>query len=276
MNRRALLRSAVLSVFATPFLPETRLSAQQGPRWQSDGLGSRARVGVLTPDFDPVPETEIAAMAPPGISVHSSRIARRPFAREYIEAPHVDDAVARLAELAPPVILCGYSSSSYFIVRQEETELRTRLERKVAGTTLILPTLATLAALRALHINRIAIMHPPWFSPETNANGERYYRGHGFDVVRCERMTPARSFTEVQPAEVFDRAKALVPRDAEALVIAGNGLRAVGTIAALEAELKRPVVTANQVLLWAALRHLGGANTVTRYGRIFQMSARTA
>jgi len=273
MNRRALLRSAVLSVFASPLLPKGRLSAQQGARWQSDGLGSCARLGVLTPDFDPVPESEIAAMAPLGISIHSSRIARRPHPREYAEAPHVDDAVDRLAELAPRAILFGYSSSSYFIERQEETALRTRLERKVAGSTLILPTLGTVAALRALKVNRIAIMHPPWFSPETNANGELYYRGQGFDVLRCERMTPARRFTEVQPAEVFDRARALMPRDAEALVIAGNGLRAVGTIAALETELKRPVVTANQVLLWAALRYVGGMNKVTRYGRIFQKSA---
>jgi maleate isomerase len=156
--------------------------------------------------------------------------------------------------------------------RQEENALRARLERKVAGTTFIFPTSATVAALRALKIKRIAIMHPPWFSAETNANGERYYHGYGFDVVRCERMTPARKFTEVQPAEVFERAKALVSSNAEGLVIAGNGLRAVGTIAALEAELRRPVVTANQVLLWAALRNLGGANTVTRYGRIFQVS----
>ena len=185
MNRRTLLRSAAFSAFATPLLPERRVSTQQGARWQADGVGSRARIGVLTPDFDPVPESEITAMVPPGISVHSSRIARRPQARGYTEAPHVDDAVDRLAELAPPVILFGYSSSSYFIEQQGENALRTRLERKVAGTRVILPTLATVAALRALKVNRIAIMHPPWFSAETNANGERYYRGHGFDVVRC-------------------------------------------------------------------------------------------
>ena len=273
MNRRTLLRSAVLSAFVTPHLPERRVSTQQGARWQSDGVGSRARLGVLTPDFDPVPESEIAAMAPPGISVHTSRIPRRPQARGYTEAPYVDDAVDRLVELAPPAILFGYSSSSYVIERQEEHELRTRLERKVPGTTLILPTLATVAALRALQINRVAIMHPPWFTAEMNANGGRYYRRYGFDVVRCERMSPARTFTEVQPAEVFERAKALVPSDADALVIAGNGLRAVGVIAALEAQLRRPVVTANQVLLWAALRHLGGANIVTHYGRIFHVSS---
>jgi maleate isomerase len=273
MNRRTLLRSAALSAFATPLLPEGRVYTQQGGRWQADGVGSRARLGLLTPDFDPVPESEIAAMAPPGISVHASRIARRPQARGYAEAPHVDDAVDRLAELAPPVILFGYSSSSYVIERQEENALRTRLERKVPRTTLILPTLATVAALRALRTIRIAIMHPPWFSAGINASGEGYYRGHGFDVVQCERMKPARTFAEVQPAEVFERARALVPSDAEALVIAGNGLRAAGAIAALEAELKRPVVTANQVLLWAVLRHLGGANSVTHYGRIFQIAA---
>ena len=273
MNRRTLLRSAALAAFAAPLLPERHVSTLQGARWQPDGLGSRARVGVLTPDFDPVPESEIVAMAPPGISVHSSRIARRPQARGYTEAPHVDDAVDRLAELAPPAILFGYSSSSYFIEREEEHALRTRLERKIAGTTFILPTLATVAALRALKINRIAILHPPWFSAETNANGERYYRGHGLDVARCQRMTPTRTFTEVQPAEVFEQAIALMAPEAEALVIAGNGLRAVGTIAALEAALGRPVVTANQVLLWAALRHVGGVNSVTRYGRIFQLAA---
>src|SRR5688500_16071870 len=180
MNRRMLLRSAALSAFATPLLPERRISTQQGARWQPDGLRSRARLGVLTPDFDPVTESEIAAMAPPGISVHSSRIARRPQARGYAEAPHVDDAVDRLAELAHPAMLFAYSSSSYVIERHEENALRTRLERKVAGTTLILPTLAAVAALRALKINLIAIMHPPWFSAEMNANGERYYQGHGF------------------------------------------------------------------------------------------------
>jgi maleate isomerase len=179
-------------------------------------------------------------------------------------------------ELAPPAILFGYSSSSYVIEREQERDLRNRVERKIAGTTFILPTLATVAALRTLRINRVAIMHPPWFSAEMNANGERYYRGYGFEVVRCERISPARTFTEVRPAEVFAQAKALGPSDAEALVIAGNGLRAVGAIAALEEELKRPVVTANQVLLWAALRHLGGANKITRYGRIFHVYPGTA
>jgi maleate isomerase len=47
-------------------------------------------------------------------------------------------------------------------------------------------------------------------------------------------------------------------------------LRAVGAIAALESELGRPVLTANQVLLWAALRAAGADSaTVEGYGQLF-------
>jgi len=270
MNRRTLVHSVALSAFGTSYLPKCLESAAQGPRWQLDGVGSRARIGVLTPDFDPVPESEVTAMAPRGVSVHSSRVVRHRQARAFAEPPHVDNAVDRLAELAPRAILYAYSSSSYVIERREEDALRDRLEQRVSGTTVILATLAAVAALRALKVKRIAIMHPPWFSAEMNASGERYYRGHGFDVLQCARMTPARTFTEVPAAEVFERAKALVPAGAEALFIAGNGLRAVGAISALEEVLERPVLTANQVLLWAALQRVGGANEVTPYGRIFQ------
>ena len=56
-------------------------------------------------------------------------------------------------------------------------------------------------------------------------------------------------------------------------MIGGNGLRAVGAIAALEQTLERPVVTANQALLWAALKAAGAdPSAVAGYGRIFRVT----
>jgi maleate isomerase len=46
-------------------------------------------------------------------------------------------------------------------------------------------------------------------------------------------------------------------------------MRAIGAIQALEAALKRPVLTANQVLLWDALRRLGRVELVREYGSVF-------
>jgi maleate isomerase len=102
-----------------------------------------------------------------------------------------------------------------------------------------------------------------------NANGRDYFRTRGMEVVYCARMTPVRSFTEVAPAEVYDWTKANIPQDAEAVFIGGNGLRAIGVIQALEETLGRPVLTANQVAFWRALRVVGLTSEVSKYGRIF-------
>lgn len=49
----------------------------------------------------------------------------------------------------------------------------------------------------------------------------------------------------------------------------GNGFRAIGVIAALEEDLGRPVLTANQVAFWYALREAGVRASVNGYGRLF-------
>ena len=85
---------------------------------------------------------------------------------------------------------------------------------------------------------------------------------------------PARQFVEVDPGEVYDWTKAHVPRQAEAVFIGGNGLRAIGVIEALEETLGQPVLTANQVAFWQALRLVGMNSKVRQYGRLF--SARAA
>ena len=61
-----------------------------------------------------------------------------------------------------------------------------------------------------------------------------------------------------------------MPSDTDAIVIGGNGFRAVGAINALEEDLGCPVLTANQALLWAALRAADAdSGSVTDYGRLF-------
>ena len=46
-------------------------------------------------------------------------------------------------------------------------------------------------------------------------------------------------------------------RSCFAVLFSGNGFRAIGAIAALEEDLDRPVLTANQVAFWYALRQAG-------------------
>ena len=102
------------------------------------------------------------------------------------------------------------------------------------------------------------------------ARGEAYFRSLQFDVAQSRRLEPLRTFSEVQPAELFDFVLQTMPRGAQAVFIGGNGLRAAGAIEALEVRLAVPVIAANQVLLWEGLRRIGQAERVRGYGRLFQ------
>jgi maleate isomerase len=271
MKRRQFLSvTAVGAATTLPFRPSP-LAAAPHPAWQRDGVGSIARIGLLTPAFDPVPESEAWAMAPQGVSIHASRMSwQRGDPRSSAESPHVDLAIELLADVKPRVIIYGFTSSSYVLGPAGDETLRSRLERVAAGVPVILAAEAASAALRVVNARRVAIVHPPWFSDEVNEKGRAYFEGQGFAVVSCAQLVPQRDFEEVPPAEVYERVATTVPKHAEAVLIAGNGLRAVGVIQALEEHLRRPVLTANQVTFWAALKTVGSAPQVTQFGRLFK------
>ena len=269
MDRRRFLAVsglAAISEAAGPHAIEARLT------WKRDGAGLRARIGVLTPDFDPVPESELSALAPPGVSIHASRVVRPRTPAAFAEPPHVDAAAERLADLAPHAIVFAYTGSSYALGPDADDPTRRRLEERAHGVPVVLTCRAATTALRAFGAKRIALVHPPWFSADTSDLGRTYFTREGFDVVRCTRIDPSRSFTEVPPEEVFEWVRRNVPNDADAVFVGGNGLRAIGTIDALEAALRKPVLTANQVAFWAALRAARVTIDSHDYGRIFKLA----
>lgn len=272
MNRRHFLARSGLAVAGVSAGLHISARASESRRWQPDGAGVLARVGVLTPDFDPVPESEMSAMAPAGISIHGSRVFRdrNETPAAFAEAHHVDAAADRFAELRPHAVVLAYTGSSYALGADADAPTQARLQEHTRGIPVVLTCQAATDALQAFGAKRIALIHPPWFSQEVSDQGTAYFSSRGFQVVRCTRVLPVRSFTEVRPAEVFEWVRDNVPREADAVFVGGNGMRAVGAIRELEAVLRRPVLTANQVSFWAALRIAKVHVNIRNYGRIFE------
>ena len=207
MDRRRFLGLSLAATSAWASHPPP-VHAIQEPRWRPDGAGSVARIGVLTPDFDPVPESEMSAIAPDGVSIHGSRVVRNQTAAAFAEPPHVDTAAERLRDLAPRANVFAYTSSSYVLGADADGPVRTRLEARARGIPVILTCPSAVDALRLLGAKRVALIHPPWFSDEVNAKGMDYFDHQGFEVVQCTRIAPARSFTEVRPPEVYEWVRA--------------------------------------------------------------------
>jgi maleate isomerase len=157
--------------------------------------------------------------------------------------------------------------------------VKTRLEQRANGMPVLLPRPAAVTALRTLGVRRMALLHPPWFADDEQQLGMAYFRTQGCEVVYANQLRlrgvpvaqppdPLRTLTELYPAELYACARTQVPATAEAVLLSGNGFRAIGVMAALEADLGRPVLTANQVAFWYALGHAGVRAPVHGYGRV--------
>ncbi|MFF3679370.1 maleate cis-trans isomerase [Streptomyces sp. NPDC002120] len=252
--------------------------------WRPDGWDVRVRLGVLTPHADVGPESELRAMAPEDVGLHTARV---PFGamgrggamdptiplapvRAFAEPPYVDEAAERLADAPVEAIGFAFTSSAYAIGARGEARMLARLSARARGLPVVAPCAATVEALRILDAGRICLVDPPWFDAALDDLGRAYYEDAGFEVVRAAPCGLPSDQSRIRPDALLDWVVSFAPEEAAAVVIGGNGFRAVGAIEALEAVLGRPVLTANQVLLWAALRAAGAATGgVTGYGRLF-------
>ena len=253
-------------------------------RWRRDRWEAAVRIGVLTPHADVGPESELQAMAPSGAAIHAGRVPFGAMAaggvmdptiplapvRGFAQPPHVDDAAELLAAAPLNAIAYGFTSSAYVIGVEGEAEMIARLERRARGIPVVAACGASVEGLRVLGARRIALVDPPWFDIELNELGKRYYESAGFEVVYSAPCGLPSEQAKISPANLHAWVSENVSTEADAIVIGGNGFRAAGAIDALEEDLGRPVVTANQALLWAALRVAeADLDSVTDYGRLF-------
>lgn len=257
--------------------------------WQPDGWDARCRIGLLVPHADVGPECEFEAMAPAGTSIHATRVGFGAMAaggtmdptiplapvRAFAESADLDAAAALLAAAPLDVIAFGFTSSAYVIGSDGEREMIERLERVTRDIPVVAASTATLAALGELGVRRVALVTPPWFDDELTALGRAFFEAAGHSVVDAAPAALESDQRAITPEGLYGWVREHTPDEAEAVVIAGNGLRAVGVIAALEQALARPVVTANQALVWAALRAAGADGTdVVGYGALFGSARR--
>jgi maleate isomerase len=186
-----------------------------------------------------------------------------------LAAPSVLDAAA-VVFAAGSVDVIGYASTStgYALGFDAETAMLERLSQRwslpVAGTSL-----SAGAALRFLHVHRVALVHPPWFDDELNNLGAAYIRSKGFEVVSSESADLANHPGRIEPGAIIEWTSRHVSDDAGAVFIGGTGFRAARAIEALEERLGRPVLESNQVLLWSILARMEADIEVDGYGRLF-------
>lgn len=218
-----------------------------------------AGIGMIAP-FDLVLDREYWQWVPDGVSIHMTRTPNRdlPVGMELARAVSDLDVVAQatrdLAVAAPGVTVYACTSGSFADGLAGEAHLRATMEQ--AGATHAITTSgALLEALEALKAERVAIGTP--YDAEVTVKLAEFLAEAGYEPVSNAFFGLSGDIFRVGPASVRKLAVAADHSEADVVFLSCTNLRTFGLLDGIQRELGKPVLSANQVTMWAALRNLG-------------------
>jgi maleate isomerase len=197
-------------------------------------------IAVVAP-YDLALDRELWRWVPDDVSLHITRMPYAPLAATMEMALHISEpalvaqCVTDVHAVSPVVAAYACTSGSFV--------------GGLAGEA------ALLAALRHLDIARIATATP--YTADLTAGLSSFLAEAGVEVVAASGLGLTSDIWTVP----YDVTAGLVRDtdidDAQAVFISCTNLPTYDVIATLEAELGKPVLTANQVTLWSALNIIG-------------------
>ena len=226
-----------------------------------DGLVDAPGVGMIAP-FDFALDRELWRWAPEDVSLYLTRM-------PFLTTPMTVDMAEAIADrrpvrratrdvLTPRPGVVSYACTSGSFVGGAAAEYvlhRTILDAGAprASTT----SGALIEALALLGVRRLAIATPYIEAVTSRLVG--FLGDHGVDTVASEGLGLIGNIWRTTYAQVVDIVRAVDRPEAQALFISCTNLPTYDVIEPLEQALGKPVITANQVTMWDALRKIDRA-----------------
>lgn len=216
-------------------------------------------IGVVVP-YDFALDRELWRWLPDDVSLHLTRMAYAPLPATVEMAQHISDpglvttCVTEVAPVAPLVTAYACTSGSFIGGLAGQQALVDAM--LAAGAPAALTTSgALLAALRQLDVSRIATATP--YTAGLTAGLSDYLAEAGVEVTAAAGLGLIADIWTVPYDVTAQLVRDTDTADAQAVFVSCTNLPTYDLIATLEAELGKPVLTANQVTMWSALTVIG-------------------
>lgn len=232
-------------------------------------FGWRGKIGLIIPSNNTVIEPEFWSMRPEGITIHSSRILSHGNTPEGIAQMEKSSARAVQELHAGQVDVIAYACLATSLVKGREwtKDVASRIETETGRRATTAGT-ATIDALRTLGASRIALAAP--YPDRINMLLSPFIESFGFTVTSVKSLGAENSLElwRIPPATIYELAVSANTADADAVCIVATDLPTISVIDALERDLKKPVVTTNQAIMWRCNELMGLRERVKGFGRL--------
>ena len=134
------------------------------------------------------------------------------------------------------------------------------------------PITSTIKALKKLDIKKISIFTP--YTKEINDSVVSYFNNENIIINSLTYFDIASDLDigKVDENYLFDILSKINLEDSDALFVSCTALPVLSIIDKLEKKLNKIVLSSNQTLIWEALNLVGNKESVTGYGKIFEIN----
>jgi maleate isomerase len=231
----------------------------------------RRRIGLLLPSSNTTQEPEFTRILPDGVTLHVARLPLRTVEAD-ATTRIVDDIETESRKLADAdvdaIVLAATAPSSRNGIGYDQA-LIGRIETASSRPATTAST-ALIQALGVLGVQRLA-MAAPWSDP-VNVMAAGFIEASGVKVLAQSAMGHVSNLEIGLLAEqtAFDMGVAVDRDDAQAIMLACGNWLTLGIVERLESVTGKPVLTTNQVSLWAVLRLAGYHAPIFGWGRLLR------
>lgn len=228
-------------------------------RFIPEGPALNRVIGVVDP-YDMALDRELWRWMPDTVSLAVTRTPHHPMVVDELMASALGDdagirAAARCLTAVQPESVVFACTSGSFVAGIEGARRISDAIAEEAGAPAVTTSEALLEALEVLGVTRVAIATP--YIPRLTVRLEDFLAADGRTVVGTAGLGLDRLIWHVPYSVTADLVREADRPEAEAVFVSCTNLPTFDIIAPLEAELGKPVLTANQVTAWAGLRRLG-------------------
>jgi maleate isomerase len=216
------------------------------------------RIGLLLPSSSSVQEWDIGRALPEDITLHVARMRLSNVDADSTLriVQEIESESQKLADVDVDVIIFPATAPSSRNGPGYDRELIKRISA-ASGKPATTASTALLEALHVLSVKQI-VLGAPW-SASINQTVAAFLEASGVKVLAQEALGFVRNLEIglLDPQTAFDVGQRVNRPEADAVMLACGNWSTFRIVDRLEQNLKKPVLTTNQVSLWHALKMIG-------------------
>ncbi|WP_067660592.1 maleate cis-trans isomerase family protein [Nocardia harenae] len=220
-----------------------------------EGPVAQRGIGIIAP-FDLALERELWRWAPLDVSLHLARTPYEPvpvslaMAELVSDAAHLTAATRNVLHVEPEVVAYLCSSGSFIKGLGYERSLCDTI-RSAGAADAVTTSGALLEAIQRLELTRISVLTP--YDEILTGKLHDFLAEADCAVVRSDHLGLGGGIWKVGYRTIAERILGADHPDAQAVFVSCTNLPTYDVIEPLEQRLGKPVLTANQLTMWACL-----------------------